>query len=138
MASNNDLNRSIKITIDGTDAAKGIQKVKEEIASLNKLLANLQETDENYSKRKKDLNDAIKRSEETLASYENKVKETERVLKNLSGATYNELLAVKRQLQDSLKREVRGTEKYNETLRQYKRVTEEATKAQKDMRVEIL
>lgn len=132
-----DLNRSIKITIDGTDAAKGIQKVKEEIASLNKLLANLQETDENYSKRKKDLNDAIKRSEETLASYENKVKETERVLKNLSGATYNELLAVKRQLQDSLKREVRGTEKYNETLRQYKRVTEEATKAQKDMRVEV-
>ena len=104
MASNNDLNRSINITIDGTDAAKGIQKVKEEIASLNKLLANLQETDENYSKRKKDLNDAIKRSEETLASYENKVKETESVLKNLSGATYNEFLAVKRQLQDSLKR----------------------------------
>ena len=137
MASSNDLNRSIKITIDGTDAAKGIQKVKEEIASLNKQLANLQETDENYSKKKKDLDNAIKRSEETLASYENKVKETERVLKNLSGATYNELLAVKRQLQDSLKREVRGTEKYNETLRQYKRVTEEATKAQKDMRVEV-
>ncbi|MBR0041770.1 MAG: phage tail tape measure protein [Bacteroides sp.] len=137
MASNNDLNRSIKITIDGTDAAKGIQKVKEEIASLNKQLANLQETDENYSKNKKELDAAIKRSEETLGTYEKKVKETERVLKNLSGATYNELLAVKRQLQDSLKREVRGTEKYNETLRQYKRVTEEATKAQKDMRVEV-
>lgn len=132
-----DLNRSIKITIDGTDAAKAVDKLEKEINDLTAQLNALNKTEADYDKRSKELSDRLGKKNKTLETYKKKVSETDRVLKNLSGATYDELLAVKRQLQKSLQNEVRGTEKYNETLRQYKRVTEEATKAQKDMRVEV-
>lgn len=132
-----DLNRSIKITIDGTDAAKAVDKLEKEIADLTAKLNGLNKSEADYDKRSKELGDRISKKNKTLETYKRKVADTDRVLNNLSGATYKELLAVKSQLQKSLQSEVRGTEKYNETLRQYKRVTEEATKAQKDMRVEV-
>ena len=137
MASSNDLNRSIKITIDGTDAAKAVDKLEKEIADLTAKLNGLNKSEADYDKRSKELGDRISKKNKTLETYKRKVAETDRVLKNLSGATYNELLAVKRQLEKSLKNEKRGTEKYTETLRQYNRVTEESIRMQKEMRLEV-
>lgn len=133
----NDLNRSIKIYIDGSEAQAGIDKVTAALDKLKAELASLNKGEANYEERSKELQKEISAKNRTLETYKRKVEETERVLKNLSGATYNELLAVQRQLRKELQNAVPGTEKYTRTLEQYQRVVRQATAAQKAMRAEV-
>ncbi|EXY65558.1 phage tail tape measure protein, partial [Bacteroides fragilis] len=63
--------------------------------------------------------------------------ETERVLKSLSGATYNELLAVQSRVRKELRNAVPGTKQYTAALEQNRRVTEALSRAQANMRVEV-
>lgn len=132
-----DLNRSIKIFIDGSEAAQGIEPVKKAIADLEAKLGKLTGQEADYEEKSKQLKEQLESKNRTLHNYEKKVQETDRVLKNLSGATYQELLAVRKQIRQSLENEVRGTEKYNVALEQNRRVSEEISRAQKAMRVEV-
>ena len=50
----------------------------------------------------------MKKLETSYSNYQHKVRETERVLKNLSGATYKELTATKRTLQRELQKGDQG------------------------------
>ena len=59
------------------------------------------------------------------------------MLKNLSGATYNELLSVQKQLRKELNAAVPGTEKYTRAMEQYQRVARQTAAAQQAMRVEV-
>lgn len=91
-----DLNRSIKIYIDGSDAAQGIKPVQEAIGKLEQKLAALNKSEADYEEKSEQLKKQLESKHRTLANYQKKVEETERVLKNLSGATYKELLAVQK------------------------------------------
>lgn len=72
-----------------------------------------------------------------MQKYKQEVADTERVLKNLSGATYKELLDVKGKISSELKKTTRNTTEYNSKLEMLKRVSKETALVQKEMRVEI-
>lgn len=133
----NDLNRSIKIYIDGTPAAQGIAPVEAAIQKLEAKLAALNKSEKDYEVKSKKLKQELESKNRTLQNYKAKIEETNRVLKNLSGATYNELLAVQSQVRKQLREAVPGTEKYTVALEHNRRVSEAMARAQKDMRVEV-
>ena len=133
----NDLNRSIKIFIDGTEASAGVKKVEESIAQLENKIASLDKTEKGYAKKSKDLQKELENKYKTLNTYKQKVEETNRILKNLSGATYDELLAVSQKVRKELRAAVPGTQQYNAALEQNRRVTEAVARAQRAMQVEV-
>lgn len=129
----NDLSRSIKIYIDNSDAMVNAGKLEKKIAELRAELKSLasegKKSDKSYIESEK----ALKQLENSQANYLNKIRETERVLKNLSGATYKELLQTKKILRRELQNESRGTEQYTAKLKAYKSVQKQITVAQKEM-----
>lgn len=133
----NDLNRSIKIYIDGSEAQQGIAKVEAAVQKLEAKLASLNKGEADYETKSKELQKELNTKTRTLETYKKKVEETDRVLKNLSGATYQELLAVQKQVRKDLQNAVPGTEKYNAALEQNRRVSLQVAAAQKAMRVEV-
>lgn len=133
----NDLNRSIKIFIDGTDASAGVKKIEDAISKLENKLSSLDKSESGYAKKSKALQKELESKYKTLNTYKQKVAETERVLKNLSGATYDELLSVSQKVRKELRAAIPGTEQYNAALEQNRRVTEAVARAQKNMRVEV-
>ena len=133
----NDLNRSIKIYIDGSEAQQGIAKVEAAVQKLEAKLASLNKDEADYETKSKELQKELNAKTRTLETYKKKVEETDRVLKNLSGATYQELLAVQKQVRKDLQNAVPGTEKYNAALEQNRRVSLQVAAAQKAMRVEV-
>ncbi|MCB5655602.1 hypothetical protein [Bacteroides fragilis] len=98
----NDLNRSIKLYIDGSEATNKIDLVKESISRLEDKLRSLTGKEVDYAKRSQDLKKELDAKNRTLQNYEKQLAETERVLKSLSGATYNELLAVQSRVRKEL------------------------------------
>ena len=132
-----DLNRSIKIYIDGSDAQAGIAKVEAAVQKLEQQLRSLNKSEADYEAKSEKLKAELTAKNRTLENYRKKVEETDRVLKNLSGATYNELLSVQKQLRKELNAAVPGTEKYTRTMEQYQRVARQTAAAQQAMRVEV-
>lgn len=133
----NDLNRSIKLYIDGSEATNKIDLVKESISRLEDKLRSLTGKEADYAKRSQDLKKELDAKNRTLQNYEKQLAETERVLKSLSGATYNELLAVQSRVRKELRNAVPGTKQYTAALEQNRRVTEALSRAQANMRVEV-
>lgn len=134
---NNDLNRSIKIYIDGTPAAQGAATVEAAIQKLEKELASLSKGEANYESKSRKLKKELEAKNRTLKNYQTKVKETETVLNNLSGSSYTKLIAVQAQVRKNLREATPGTTQYTAALEQNRRVTEAVTRAQNAMRVEV-
>ncbi len=133
----NDLNRSIKIYIDGTPAAQGAATVEAAIQKLEEKLANLNKSEANYESKSKKLKKELEAKNRTLQNYKAKVQETEAVLNNLSGSSYTKLIAVQAQVRKNLREATPGTTQYTAALEQNRRVTEAVTRAQQAMRVEV-
>nr|DAJ14621.1 MAG TPA: tail tape measure protein [Siphoviridae sp. ctEfY6] len=133
----NDLNRSIKIFIDGTEASAGVKKIEDAISQLENKISSLDKSESGYARKSKTLQKELENKYKTLNTYKQKVAETDRILKNLSGATYDELLSVSQKVRKELRAAIPGTEQYNAALEQSRRVTEAVTRAQKNMRVEV-
>lgn len=133
----NDLNRSIKIYIDGTDSAQEVNKIEAAIGKLEAKLSGLNQSEADYATKSKRLQQEINNKNKTLQTYNKKIEETNRVLKNLSGATYNELIAVQSQVRKNLRDSIPGTDRHTAALEQNRRVTEALTRAQTAMRVEV-
>lgn len=133
----NDLNRSIKIYIDGSDAQQSLAKVEAAVQKLQAKLAQLNQDEEKNAEKISQTQEELARKLRTQETYKQKIAETDRVLKNLSGATYQELLAVQKQVRKDLQNAVPGTEKYNAALEQNRRVSLQVAAAQKAMRVEV-
>lgn len=117
-----DINRSIRIYLNTTDANK---KYSELVASTSRLTAKLNELQQagqsnthEFAKVQKQIDSNVRQQ----GLYEAKVKETTRVLKNLSGATLNELNAQYRVLKRELANTTRGTTEYTTRLEQLRRV----------------
>ena len=133
----NDLNRSIKIFIDGTEASAGVKKIEDAISQLENKISSLDKSESGYARKSKTLQKELENKYKTLNTYKQKVAETDRILKNLSGATYDELLSVSQKVRKELRAAIPGTEQYNAALEQNRRVAEAVARAQKNMRVEV-
>ena len=110
---NNDLNRSIKIYIDGTPAAQGAATVEAAIQKLEEKLANLNKSEANYESKSKKLKKELEAKNRTLQNYKAKVQETEAVLNNLSGSSYTKLIAVQAQVRKNLREADRKSTRLN-------------------------
>lgn len=97
----NDLNRSIKIFIDGSEASAGVKKIEDAIFQLENKISALDKTEAGYASKSKILQKELETKYKALNTYKQKVAETDRILKNLSGATYDELLAVSQKVRKS-------------------------------------
>ena len=99
----NDLNRSIKIYIDGTAGQQSVEKLEQTIANLEAKLTSLNTSESNYAAKSQALKKEIDSKNLALNNYKSKLSETERVLNNLSGASYDKLLAVSAQVRRELR-----------------------------------
>lgn len=129
----NDLNRSIKIFIDNSDAMANAQKLENKISSLRAELQKLSAEGKRDTKEYMSQEKALNKLERSYGNYKNKISETERVLKNLSGSTYKELTSTKKMLQRELQNETRGTVQYTAKLKSYNSVQKQITIAQREM-----
>ena len=132
-----DLNRSIKIYLDNSDAMTSASELETKIGELEKKLLDLRAAGEGNSKAAKKIERELTAQTQKMQKYKQEVADTERVLKNLSGATYKELLDVKGKISSELKKTTRNTAEYNSKLEMLKRVSKETALVQKEMRVEI-
>ena len=73
----NDLNRSIKLYIDGSEATNKIDLVKESISRLEDKLRSLTGKEVDYAKRSQDLKKELDAKNRTLQNYEKQLAETE-------------------------------------------------------------
>lgn len=132
-----DLNRSIKIYIDQSDAMKKADSLKEKIGKLQSELQDLAATGKKdtaeYAKKEK----ALQQLQGAYQRYIDKVIETEHVLKNLSGATQKQLETVRNQLRKELKETARGTDEYKAKLQALIAVEKELAKVSGEMKSEI-
>ncbi|MDU1906654.1 MAG: phage tail tape measure protein [Dysgonomonas sp.] len=132
-----DLNRSIKIYIDSSDAMK---KSKDLETRMSKLRDRLQEL---HAQGKKDTPEyartekALQQLSTSYGRYQEKLKETERILKNLSGATEAELLSVRNQLRQDLKKTTRDTDEYKAKLEALTAVEKELANVTREMQGEM-
>ncbi len=133
----NDVNRSIKVYIDSTEAGKSIEGLQAHIAKLEKDLNSLNKQDPAYAANAAKMQKSIESAYNQLGKYQKSVQEVDRVLNNLSGATYKELIAVQKKIERDLKNTARGTEEYNQKLEMHKKVSKEVALAQKEMRSEL-
>lgn len=133
----NDLNRSIKIFIDGTAGQQSVEKLEQTIANLEAKLTSLNTSESNYAAKSQALKKEIDSKNLALNNYKSKLSETQRVLNNLSGASYDKLLAVSAQVRRELRAATPETKQYNAALEQNRRVTEALTRAQAAMRVQV-
>ncbi|MBK5720146.1 phage tail tape measure protein [Dysgonomonas sp. Marseille-P4677] len=107
-----DLNRSIKIYIDNSDAMKKSSDFANRIEKVKQKLEELNAQGKKGSPEYKKAEDELRKLTASYDRYQAKLKDTERVLKNLSGATRGELEALKKELTRSLKNVAQGTEEY--------------------------
>ena len=128
-----DLNRSIKIYIDNSDAMQKSELLEKKISSLRAELQKLDAEGKKESKQYTASEKALAKMERTRGAHLNKVKETQRVLRDLSGSTYKELQQVQRALRADLQKSTRGTEEYNQKLKLYQSLQRQITTAQREM-----
>lgn len=107
-----DLNRSIKIYLDHSDAMKKSQDFENRISKVNEKLRELNAQGKKDSPEYKKREDELRKLNASYGRYQEKLKETERILKNLSGATRGELEALRKELNKSLKDTTRNTDEY--------------------------
>jgi len=147
----NDFKRGIRVYLETSDYGKGIEQMvaatKKYELSLEELTAEskrMTAAGENTGKKWDDLQkvmkrtaDQVKKSQAVEADYRAKLQQTEKVLKNLSGTSYDELITVQKKLQKELKATTRDTDGHKIKLEQYNRITKEVGKAQREMNSQL-
>lgn len=133
----NDLNRSIKIYLDNSAAMTSADQLKKKISELEGELLGLQTAGQGNSTQAKKIEKELTALTKKYDSYKIKVADTERVLKNLSGATYKELMEARKAVNNQLRTTERNTDLYNKRLEVQKAVSKELTYVQRELRTEI-
>ncbi|GEM_PF-2514667 len=143
----NDFKRGIRVYLETSDYGKGIEsmvaatkKYEAELSRLTDESKKMTAAGQNSGKAWDDLQKQLKAHEKQIiksqaseADYRAKLQQTEKVLKNLSGVSYNELLAVQKQLQKEVKATTRGTDEHKTKLHQLDKVNKEVSKSQAEM-----
>ena len=143
----NDFNRGIRVYLETSDYGKGIDdmvaKTKKYSSSLDELRAEAEKMtasgqnqgkawDDNQKKIKQN-EAALKKAQASEEQYRSKMAETEKVLKNLSGVTRDQLIEVQKQLRKELTKTGQGTDEYKAKLKQLEKVNSQLSKANADM-----
>ena len=151
MAKGNDFKRGIRIYLETSDYGKGIEEMAKKTKEYENKLADLvKKSDEltaagkNTGAEWKKLQSQIEKKKKQVqqsttaeAKYKKQLDETEAVLKNLSGATYTQLLKVRKQLRQEMQNTERDSKKYIAAQKQLERVDKEVSKAQADLNTQI-
>lgn len=132
-----ELKRNIKIFIDGSEATDGIKKIEKSIGLLEQRISQLDKSETDYNKKSQELQKQLEKKNKTLNTYKQKAAETEQVLRNLSGATHDQLAEVRKKVQLELRSAIPGTQKHTAALEQHRRVSIALAHAQREMNVEI-
>ncbi len=112
-------------------------ELQKRIGELEGKLLDLQTAGKGNSDQSKKIEKELTAQKKKYEDYKREVADTERVLKNLSGATYNELLRAKKEVDKQLRSSTRNTDLYNKRLEVQKNISRELLVAQKEMRLEI-
>ena len=143
----NDFKRGIRVYLDSSDYGKGIdqmvastKKYEKELEDLTAESKRMTAAGENSGKawddnqkKLKMYGDQVKKSQALEADYRAKLEQTKKVLNNLSGSTYNELIAVQKVLQKEVKKGSDTVEEQSKKLEQLQRVNGQVTLAHRDM-----
>lgn len=128
-----DTNRSIKITLDHSDMTTKYKELAQRSQELRDSLSKLNEEGKGNTREAQAMQKQYEKTTQELQKHETKVAETQKILNDLSGATYKQLLDVKKQLQKELKNETRGTEEFSAKSEQLTRVQNELKTVQGEM-----
>ncbi len=112
-------------------------ELQKRIGELEGKLLDLQTAGKGNSDQSKKIEKELTAQKKKYEDYKREVADTERVLKNLSGATYNELLRAKKEVDKQLRSSTRNTDLYNKRLEVQKNISRELLVAQKEMLLEI-
>ena len=112
-------------------------ELQKRIGELEGKLLDLQTAGKGNSDQSKKIEKELTAQKKKYEDYKREVADTERVLKNLSGATYNELLRAKKEVDKQLRSSIRNTDLYNKRLEVQKNISRELLVAQKEMRLEV-
>lgn len=132
-----DFTRGIKVYLDSQGYGKGIDEMVAKSEKFRKKLAELEAAGKGKGKQADNLRKKLLNLQKAEDEYNAKLQETERILNNLSGATYNELYAVRNKLRNQLRDTKRDTEEYRQLLATLTQTEKELKKAQQETTVEI-
>lgn len=132
-----DFTRGIKVYLDSQGYGKGIDEMVKKSEEYRKKLTELEKAGKGDTVQARTLRKQLITLQKTQDEYNAKLEETERILNNLSGSTYNELFAVRNKLRNQLRDTKRDTEEYRALLAAYIKTEKELKKAHQDTTVEI-
>mgnify|MGYP002542421500 FL=1 len=112
-------------------------ELQKRIGELEGKLLDLQTAGRGNSAQAKKIESELTAQTRKYEEYKRQVADTERVLKNLSGATYNELIRAKKEVDKQLRSTTRNTDLYNKRLEVQKSISRELLVVQKEMRLEV-
>lgn len=118
-------NTSVQIYLEFNPNQASAKKSQESIDNLKKSLEDMQRAGEGNTEAAKKLENQIVAEQKAFDKYNERVERTKEILNDLSGATYNELLGQKKDLQKQLNSLKKGSEEYNSTQEQLIRVNRE-------------
>ena len=147
----NDFKRGIRVYLETSDYGVGIEKmvaatqkyeteVKRLTEESNKLTAAGIKSGEAWDDNQRELKlneKQLRKSIESEKDFRAKLEQTEKVLNNLSGSSYKELIALQKQLQKEVKEATRDTELHKTKLKQLERVNHEVAQSQQEMNSKI-
>ena len=129
----NDFIRGIKVYIDSQQGSKSMEQLTAKLTQYRSELAKLNAQGESSSKKAERLRDSITRLEKVEQRYNDELRETAAVLKNISGASVNELLLARNRLRSQLKTMKPDTEQYRQMLVTLQRTETQLTLRTKEM-----
>lgn len=132
-----DFTRGIKVYLDSQGYGKGINELVAKSEEYRKKLTELEKAGKGNTTQADNLRKKLINLQKTEDEYNAKLEETKRILENLSGATYNELFAVRNKLRNQLRDTKRDTAEYRDLLAALIRTEKELKKAHQETTVEI-
>ena len=133
----NDFTRGIKVYLDSQGYGKGIDELVAKSEEYRKKLTELEKAGKGDTVQARTLRKQLVNLQKTEDEYNAKLEETKRILENLSGATYNELFAVRNKLRNQLRDTQRDTAEYRDLLAALIRTEKELKEAQQESTAEI-
>lgn len=132
-----DFTRGIKVYLDSQGYGKGIDELVAKSEEYRKKLTELEKAGKGNTTQADNLRKKLINLQKTEDEYNAKLEETKRILENLSGATYNELFAVRNKLRNQLRDTKRDTAEYRDLLAALIRTEKELKEAYQETTVEI-
>lgn len=120
-----------KVIIDGQEAQAELNMLEREAGELRKKLSDAFKANDYQTVKR--LKTELKGTQREMRDLKKATFDTDKVLKNLSGATFNDLLRTKRKLNREIRQMTRGTKEYRVAAKQLRGVEAELNKVTAQM-----